>query len=246
MNLIIDEGNSFIKVAIYNGKEQRFFKSFEKDDFFENTTQITDFQYVTKCIISSVGNEAKERFSFLKNHIPYVCFLHQKSPMPFTNCYATPHTLGIDRMALMAGASLLFPKKNVLVIDAGTCITFDIMTENQEYLGGAIAPGIAMRLKAMHEFTAKLPLISEQNFDIENFIGNSTETCILSGVYHNISCEIEGVIGRYKEKFKNLTIILTGGSHIFLEKNIKNCTFANSFFLLESLNALLEFQKERF
>ncbi|GET46100.1 type III pantothenate kinase [Capnocytophaga felis] len=244
MNLVIDEGNTAVKVAVFQNQEKIFFQVFSKNNFQKEILQVVDFDEVDFCIVASVVKSVEERFSFLKEKIKSVLFVNSQTPMPFINKYATPNTLGIDRLALMGGAVSLYPNQNVLVIDAGTCITFDIMTAKGEYLGGAIAPGIAMRLKAMHEFTSKLPLIPEQkNFNIENFIGNSTESCILSGVYHNVVREIEGVITQYEEKFKDLTTILTGGNHIYLVNNIKNCIFANSFFLLEGLNAILEWQK---
>ena len=124
-------------------------------------------------------------------------------------------------MALIAGAIRLFPNRNTVVISAGTCITFDVVTQRKEYLGGAIAPGIAMRLKAMHQFTSKLPLLEQQDFDNEQFIGNTTESCMLSGVYNNVVREIEGVIVQYEEKFANLAVILTGGNQKYLQERIK-------------------------
>lgn len=244
MNLVVDEGNTLIKIALFDEGKLLFHQSFEKGNIENNFLESVDFQNVKSCIVASVTADFKQRFSFLRKHLTDVLFLDQRTPMPFVNKYATPETIGIDRLALMAAAVFNYPERNVLVIDAGTCITFDIMTKERAYLGGAIAPGIAMRLKAMHQFTAKLPLIAEQEFDIHKFIGNSTESCILSGVYHNVVCEIDGVIERYKSKFENLTIILTGGSHLFLVRNIKNCIFANSFFLLEGLNAILEFRRK--
>lgn len=243
MNLIIDEGNTSTKVAIFEGQKIIFFRTFARLNFQEEITQEVDFSKITSCVVASVVENASKRFSFLHKNIENVLFVNAQTPMPFVNKYATPHTLGIDRLALMAGAVMLYPKQNVLVIDAGTCITFDLMTEKGEYLGGAIAPGIAMRFKAMHEFTSKLPLIEEQDFSIENFVGNTTKTCMLSGVYNNVVCEIEGVMAKYEHQFENLTIILTGGNHLFLVNNIKNRIFANSFFLLEGLNAILEWQK---
>ena len=243
MNLVIDEGNTSTKVAVFENGIQIFFHNFPREIFQIEILQLIDNKNIKDCIIASVVKNAEERFLFLREKIENVILVSSETSMPFVNNYKTPSTLGIDRLALMAAAATQFPRQNVLVIDAGTCITFDIMTQKGEYLGGAIAPGIEMRFRAMHEFTSKLPLISQQDFDIKNFIGKSTHECMLSGVYHNVICEIEGVIAQYKTQFKNLTIILTGGSHIFLVKNIKNRIFANSFFLLEGLNAILEWQK---
>ena len=154
MNLIIDEGNTSIKVALFKKGIQTFFLSFAKEGFQESFLSKVPLNEVTHCIIASVVTGVKERFSFLEQLLPDVLYLTAETPVPFVNKYGTPHSLGIDRLALVAGAVTRFPNRNVLIIDAGTCITFDIVTDRKEYLGGAIAPGIAMRLKAMHHFTA--------------------------------------------------------------------------------------------
>ena len=130
---------------------------------------------------------------------------------------------------------------NTLVIDAGTCITYDMVNGYGEYLGGAISPGLHMRYEALHNQTSKLPLLtSEEPIDI---IGNSTESSIHSGVVNGISAEIDGVIDQYKMRFKDLTVILTGGDAQFLSKRLKNTIFADSKFLLRGLNYLLEYNK---
>ena len=128
MNLIIDEGNSLIKVAIFEKKQLIYFQSFEKNNFQSHFLQTIDLKDVTKCIIASVVHQQNEQFSFLNSLIDKVYFLSRDTPIPFINKYATSQTLGTDRIALMAGAVAKFPNKNVLVIDAGTCITFDLMT----------------------------------------------------------------------------------------------------------------------
>lgn len=244
MNLVIDEGNTLIKVAVYDGSKQQFFEAFEKDNFQQQFLARVPLQGYTHAIIATVVAEAEERFSFLSSLVSHCVMMSAQTPVPFTNRYATPHSLGIDRIALVAGAVSRFPQHNTLIIDAGTCLTFDFVNKKNEYLGGAIAPGIAMRLKAMHHFTSKLPLISEQDFDNQQFIGTNTRDCMLSGVYNNIVCEIDGVIAQYTQKYPDLTTILTGGNQIYLEKRIKNRIFAGSFVLLEGLNAILEYQKQ--
>ncbi|CEN54607.1 type III pantothenate kinase [Capnocytophaga canis] len=245
MNLIIDQGNTKIKVALFEKQTLIVNEVFSDVDYAEKISNIIDNHPIKKGIVASVVKDAESRYSFLNAKIQQLVFVNSETPMPFLNEYATPKTLGVDRLALMAAAVNQFPNQNVLVIDAGSCITFDMMTSDGVYVGGAIAPGIQMRLRAMHEFTSKLPLIEQQNFDISHFIGKSTRDCMLSGVYHNVVCEIEGVIARYEQQFKNLTIILTGGDHLYLVENIKNRIFAKSFFLLEGLNAILEQTKER-
>ena len=163
--------------------------------------------------------------------------------MPFKNLYKTPHTLGLDRIALVTAAVKNYPDKNVLVIDAGTSITFDFKNEHEEYLGGSISPGLQMRFKALNTFTAALPLI-EPKEDAEH-IGTDTEEAIQSGVIWGVVTEIDGIINWYKKNYNDLTIILTGGDMLFLSKTLKNGIFANSNFLLEGLNYLILFNKNQ-
>ena len=155
--------------------------------------------------------------------------------------YATPLTLGMDRVALATAAFYHNPKGNTLVIDMGTCITYDMLNDHGEYLGGAISPGLHMRYNAMHQQTKKLPLL-EPEIPLD-FIGNSTANSMHNGVVQGISHELDGVIDQYKNRFEHLTVILTGGDSHFFAKRLKNSIFANSKFLLEGLNYLLEYNK---
>jgi type III pantothenate kinase len=168
--------------------------------------------------------------------------LSNESTIPFENSYATPTTLGVDRIALIACAAVKFPEKNVLVVDAGSAVTYDFLNSENHYLGGAIAPGLNMRYKALKEFTANLPLLEKQ-FP-ENFIGNSTNKAMHVGVVLGMIDEIDGSISRYKEQYADLIVILTGGDTDFLRDRLKNDIFANSKFLLEGLNYILEQNNE--
>ena len=123
------------------------------------------------------------------------------------------------------------------MIDAGTCITYDFITKQCEYLGGAISLGIQMRYKALHEFTAKLPLL-EPN-ELQNFIGVDTNTSIHSGVINGVSNEIDGIIKQYQKKYQELTVVLTGGDTYFLSKQLKSVIFAHPNFVLEGLHTIL-------
>ncbi|HSM63616.1 MAG TPA: type III pantothenate kinase, partial [Gillisia sp.] len=155
----------------------------------------------------------------------------------------TPKTLRNDRIAVRSAACKTYPTQNVLVIDAGTCITFDFKNAENRYLGGAISPGLQMRFQAMHTFTENLPLLEPE--DEVELIGNTTVKSMQSGVVTGIIAEIEGVISRYSSQFEDLKIILTGGDSQFLCKRLKNSIFANSNFLLEGLNYILEFNKSQ-
>ncbi|MDO5607227.1 MAG: type III pantothenate kinase [Capnocytophaga sp.] len=243
MNIIIDEGNSFVKIAVFdNGKLQKH----QRVLFGEVSEGVENLQRqfpISKGIVSSVVAGVHQRFAFLERSLSELHYLNATTPVPFNNAYASPSSLGVDRIALAAAAVTRYSGQDVLVIDAGTCITFDMVERTGVFRGGAIAPGIQMRFRAMHEFTSKLPLVESQDFDMNNYIGDTTEKCMLSGVYHNIVCEIEGVIARYSEQYRNLTVVLTGGDHLYLAKTIKSRIFANPFFLLEGLDAILVFQR---
>jgi type III pantothenate kinase len=139
-------------------------------------------------------------------------------------------------LVLAAGAVLQFPEQNRLIIDAGTCVTYDFVNHNNQYLGGAISPGLRLRYQSLNQYTAKLPLLTLENPN--NLIGNSTQNAIHSGVVNGLVFEIEGFISTYLEQYQNFIIILTGGDADFLAKRLKNTIFANSNFLLESLHLL--------
>ena len=144
----------------------------------------------------------------------------------------------MDRIALAVAAVAYFPTKNILVIDAGTCVTYDFVTEKAHYLGGAIAPGVASRYKSLHDYTANLPLLEKQV--PKNFIGDSTSASIHSGVINGMSREIDGVIAQYKETYKKLTVVLTGGDAEFLAGQLKSSIFVRPFFLIEGLFTILK------
>ena len=251
MLLAIDVGNTKIKVAVFEGSNL-----LERFDFYSSDLQkqieftLNKYQNTTDLVIASVGNIPKEAFFAFENRLN-VHFITHNSTFPFHNKYATPHSLGIDRMVLASGAVLNFPKQNRLVIDAGTCITYDFIDENDNYLGGAISPGIRLRYESLHHFTAKLPLLTLDLFkenliaiDEHNFIGNSTSSAIHSGVLNGVQNEIEGFIAQYQRVYPKFIIILTGGDTEFLAKRLKNTIFANSNFLLESLNQTFQYKNQ--
>ena len=236
MLLTIDVGNSRIKAAVFEHNKQVDFFIFEANEALKNFENIFEkYPNLQKIILSSVGKLEKEVVDFIQNRFPTEIIDH-KSKFPFTNLYATPETLGIDRMVLAAGATLMYPNQNRLIIDAGTCITYDFVNAENQYLGGAISPGIKIRYKSLNNYTSKLPLLTlSEDFEI---IGNSTKSAIHSGVINGVIFEIEGFISQYSLKNQDLTIILTGGDAEFLAKRLKSTIFANSNFLLESLNIL--------
>lgn len=241
MNLVVDIGNTLIKYAVFSKGNIIYDASSKPDDFVKNVKSLFKlYSSISRAIISSVGGLEKKDFDILSLFCDVHVLTHN-SKVPFKNSYATPQTLGIDRIALVTAAFYHNPHKNNLVIDAGTCITYDMINDFDEYLGGAISPGIEMRYKAMNQLTAKLPLLEKE--EPLDFIGNCTKNSMHSGVVNGIYHEINGVIDQYNSRFKDLTVILTGGDALFLSERLKNTIFADSKFLLKGLNYLLEYNK---
>lgn len=239
MNLIIDVGNTKVKLAVF--KKHKLVKkvsALHENVLDEIKKLLKDYKDLQHAIISSVGKISGEDFEQLNNSLNLLV-LNSLTKIPFKNCYETPTTLGADRIALVSASVSKFPDKNVLIIDAGTCITYDFITNDNEYLGGAISPGIKVRYKALHNLTANLPLL-ETKFP-KNLIGNSTSESIHSGIINGILKEIDGIVLEYEKKYQDLTVILTGGDAKFLSKQLKSSIFANSNFLLEGLNFILEY-----
>ncbi|MDY7394772.1 type III pantothenate kinase [Aureibaculum sp. 2210JD6-5] len=233
MNLIIDIGNTRAKIAVFNKDNMLVSLISEHNNTNKNIEKLKKTYNIENCILSSVANvEADlevDRFNtFVK--------LNHKTKVPFQNKYKTPTTLGVDRIALASGAANKYPNKNVLIIDSGTCITYDFINTKNEYLGGAISPGIDIRYKSLNQFTANLPLLEQADYKL---IGTDTKSSIHSGVLNGFIQEIDGVIGQYQRKYSNLTVVLTGGDTKFLAKKLKSSIFATPNFLLEGLNSIL-------
>ncbi|WP_269234450.1 type III pantothenate kinase [Flavobacterium flavigenum] len=240
MVLTVDVGNTRIKAAVFEGSTVLENFVFEKNELEKKIEKILNkFPNCSDLVVASVGNIEKQSFLAFEKQLD-IHFLTQEDRFPFLNKYATPKTLGIDRMVLAAGATLQFPKQNRLVIDAGTCITYDFIDESDHYWGGAISPGLRLRYEALHNYTARLPLLSLQV--PESYIGNTTAQAIHSGVVNGFVYEIDGFIDEYRTNFSNFIIILTGGDTDFLAKRLKNTIFANSNFLLESLNQTFQYK----
>ena len=236
MNLVLDVGNSLLKIALFEKSEliQKFKFS---ENYKKNTEDIISKYKVTHSIISNVGRIDDSIINILKESTNLLLVSNQLK-IPFKNLYKSKNTLGQDRLALVSAAAFNFPNENVLIVDVGSCITYDFKNNNNEYLGGGISPGISMRFKSLNTFTSNLPLI---DFDsIYQLIGNNTKNSITSGVVNGTISEINGIIQQYREEFKNIRIILTGGDSNFLLKKIKNTIFADRNFLLIGLNKLLE------
>lgn len=234
MNLTIDIGNTSIKVAIFNSNELVLVK---KDVSRSEILDLITKYNISDCIISKVGSS-----EFNDLGINTLKLTHE-TVLPIELSYETPNTLGVDRIATVCAAEALVPKTNVLVIDIGSCITYDYLSENKEFKGGSISPGPKLRAHAMHNFTASLPLVSE--VDAINTIGRNTEMCIKSGIYNGISFEINGFISAFLEDYPHGKILLTGGYANSFESSIKESIFVDSNLVVKGLNRILRFNNEK-
>ncbi|MFD2563040.1 type III pantothenate kinase [Aquimarina rubra] len=243
MNLVIDVGNTSIKLGIFDDNLIIHKETLRPQNFLGIIKRIKkDYSLIKRGILSSVSNMDEENVAVVKDLFNTLILDHTVK-MPFTNLYATPTTLGVDRLALVAGAVHQFPERDVLIIDAGTCITYDFKNKQEEYLGGAISPGLTLRYTSLNNFTSKLPLL---NLEFpKNHIGDTTNQAIHSGVVNGVLYEIDGAIDEYCNTYPDLTVILTGGDAHFLSKRLKNSIFATSNFLLEGLNHILAFNNSQ-
>ena len=241
MVLAIDIGNTRIKVAVFEGNSIVQQMAFDESEWLKKISELLNTHVITDIIASTVGRKVRKDFDEL-NTTARISFIDHNFSFPFTNNYETPETLGIDRMILASGSVLRFPNTARLIIDAGTCITYDFIDENDIYYGGAISPGIAMRYQSLNNYTARLPLLDLNN--PANITGNSTKESIHSGVVNGVGFEIDGFIDSYRLIHQNIIIILTGGDSDFLAKRLKNTIFANSNFLLESLNQTYQYKSQ--
>jgi len=233
MNLVIDSGNTRFKVGVFDGAALVQKEFFNQADGLRKFMNDNSFDHV---LVSSVNYNPEEILTWSSTTGRKI-ILSSALNLPFTISYTTPDTLGVDRIAAVCGALELFPSHDCLVIDAGTCITYEFMNRKNNYLGGGISPGIAMRFEAMHTFTSKLPLVKPIN-DI-SLIGNSTESCMQSGVMHGIVAEVDGIIEKYKKLYPEVRVIFCGGDYSFFENKVKHPIFVTPDLVLIGLNRIL-------
>ena len=239
--LTIDIGNTLQKAAVFSEDGKMLFYN-EKERLTESDLRpLLEKHIIKHSILSSVGEEAGELFSFLEKETKLLVFNHH-TPLPIRLCYETPETLGLDRIANAVAAHALFPNENVLSIQAGTCLVMDFVTKEGLYLGGSIAPGLDMRFTALHHYTKRLPLIGKEGD--RPLVGASTGTSIRSGVVNGLCHEIDGTVEDYRERYGELRIILTGGNKNDLENSIKNTIFAAPILVLYGLYKILIFNVE--
>ncbi|MCC8088482.1 MAG: type III pantothenate kinase [Rikenellaceae bacterium] len=245
MNLAVDIGNSYIKAAVYHAgelcgnfrfnKKEGILKKFEK--IFDN------YPYIKHAILSSTADDVDDIKLFLEERCTYFIRLDENTPIPIVNEYATPETLGCDRIAAAVGGYYIYPRHNVVIVDFGSAITIDLLTKDGAFTGGNISPGLSMRFKALNTFTDKLPLC--EAVEETEFLGNSTRTAVESGVINSVVFEIEGYLKRFEKYYGEIKILFTGGDGNYFAKRLKNPIFANCDLVVYGLNQILEYNVQK-
>ena len=240
MNLVVDIGNNFFKVGIFENSNL-VFSFFDKNDKIDVEIEkiIRSYSKITSALISNVSSI---KINDILNKLNIKIYeLDSTFIFPFKLNYKTPESLGNDRLALAAAATILFPNSNNLVIDAGTCITIDFIDNNNHFMGGSISPGVKMRYDSLNHYTANLPLLKNENSF--NYPGDSTNASIHAGIIGGVSNEINGFIKQINSRNDKVNVILTGGDAKILSKTLKITIFANQNFILEGLNSILNLNK---
>ena len=242
MKLIIDIGNTLTKLAVF--EDEQIVEVISTKTLTEPLLEHLFEKYpeINSSILSSVKDYGSHIEPCLVSNSHFLKFDHL-TPLPFMNKYNTPETLGKDRLAAVAGVAGLYPEKHLLVIDAGTCITYDLFSTDEGYLGGAISPGIQMRFKALNTFTGNLPLINADSIEYPDLIGKSTSGSILSGVKRAVISEVDGMIIEYRQAFGEIKTVVTGGDFNYFDKYLKNSIFAAPNLVLIGLKKILDFNE---
>jgi len=237
LNLVIDIGNTRVKAALFKEDLLFDFKIYNSTNEVLEDTQF--IRQASNAIVGSVVDGLEDFYRSLNNLVPLLIYTSSVK-LPIINLYQSAGTLGSDRIAASVGAFYLQPDKDVLVIDAGTCIKYNFTNAKNEYMGGGISPGIRMKFKALQHFTSKLPLV-EPIDDFTDLIGTNTQNSILSGVLNGSLAEIDGTIDLYKLQYPGILVLLTGGDSEYLAKRLKNSIFAHQNLVLKGLNDILNY-----
>lgn len=236
LRLVIDQGNSYSKVSLFEDGQMLSHQSLDDDLLTPEIHKIFQKSRISSAIFSTVRKNSDRDF-IPKDSEVHVLEMNSSLKLPFTSNYQTPLTLGNDRLANAAGAIRKFPERNVLVVDCGSCITYSLVLKNIFY-GGTIAPGIQMRFKSLNHFTGRLPFIKPSGV-LPSLVGDSTENSIRSGVELAIIAETDAMIEMYCSKIDNLIVLITGGSIQFFEEYLKTPIFAAPYLTPEGLHEIL-------
>lgn len=236
MQLALDIGNTRVKAGVFDQDILKETYIFDDTALFLQEGLISRLG-IRQAIVGSVVDGLDAFISELSDQVKVLEF-KSNTPVPLVNLYQSAHTLGSDRLAAAVGGNALAPSGDVLVIDAGTCIKYNFVNSRNEYIGGAISPGLRMRFKALNTFTARLPFL-ETDEAFHEYIGKTSEESIYSGVQNGIVKEVDACIDEYRSDFNNIKVFLTGGDTDFFAKRLKNRIFADPNLILKGLNRIL-------
>ena len=243
MNLIVDIGNSRIKVVVMNsgGIVEEYASAVV--DVAWVLSIVEEHSHISRAIVASTGGHGEDVAEALRAVVDYVLlFEPARTPVPIGNAYGTPQTLGADRLAAAVGGVELFPGSDLMIVDFGTAITIDYVVDGV-FVGGNISPGMTTRFRALADYTAKLPLCSATDSELP--YGTTTIEAIEQGVMQGITNEVEGYIGSFSEKKTKKCTIFTGGDAKYFVKRIKNTIFADCEPVLVGLNRILNYNAEK-
>ena len=250
MNLTIDQGNSRTKVALFD-KDGKIKKSFIYRTFTSADVERLFALYdIEASIISSVISIEPAIVNALHRLSKHFILFDHLTPVPLKNDYGTPETLGQDRLAAAVGAKSLCPDENLLIIDAGSAITYDFVTAEGEYIGGNIAPGLKMRFTMLHRMTKKLPLVEVEEKELIPLFGKNTRDAIAAGVVRGVAYEVKGYMRTLREKMPHFRTYLTGGHAPYILNNVRTSRTEDrnmhyeKHLVLIGLNEILVFNKK--
>ena len=238
MNLVVDIGNTLLKLAVFDGGRlvaQQCVGELREETF----AGLLGGARAARAVVASTRGEAPAIVEAVRRHTDYLLEFTPATPVPIGNAYLTPATLGRDRLAAAVGAATLYPGRNALIVDFGTAVTLDFVSADGVFRGGCISPGMAMRFRALHEYTAALPLCDAT--DSAELLGRTTDEAVRLGVMNSLAFEIEGYIARMQGEIEDLCVIFTGGDTNFFAKRIKNTIFVNCNLVFWGLNRILEY-----
>ncbi len=238
MNLIVDIGNTLVKVAVMKQGQIVAQRCVERL-LPSMIDELLDGRRAEKTIVASTRGEIDEQLAIIRPYADYLLEFTSQTRVPIGNAYQTPETLGRDRLAAAVGAATLYPGRDVLIVDFGTAVTIDLVSGQTGYRGGCISPGVHTRFRSLHDYTAKLPLCAPT--ESEELRGLTTAQAIECGVMNGLTFEIEGYIARMKREFEDLCVIFTGGDAKYFVKRIKNTIFANCNLVFCGLDRILEY-----
>jgi len=239
MNLVIDQGNTRTKTGIFQEDNLLNTSKFVNFRIKDLQNIIKKYPNIRNAILSSVVENKPDIIRYLSEKTDIYIELKSSTLLPVKNCYKTKESLGKDRIAAVTGAYNIFPGENVMVIDFGTAITYEIINGKAEYLGGNISPGVSMRFRALNKFTRNLPLLTvKEKYEL---FASDTDNAIISGVLNGVFFEVESYIREIGKKFKELKIILTGGDCFLFDKRVKSTIFVDLNLVLKGLNTILNY-----